>query len=64
MDTLSAKKLEVSVGTLIVSQPYTGEQALHIVEHLVNFSAVNVIAVDSVAVLTPRAEIEGGDGLF
>ncbi len=62
LDTLYARKLGVSVGDLIVSQPDTGEQALHIVEHLVNSGAVDVIVVDSVAALTPRAEIEGDMG--
>ena len=62
LDTLYARKLGVETGDLIVSQPDTGEQALHIVEHLVNSGAVDVIVVDSVAALTPRAEIEGDMG--
>lgn len=47
---------------LVISQPDTGEQALHIVEYLVCSSAVDVIVIDSVAALTPRAEIEGDMG--
>lgn len=62
LDTLYARRLGVNVGDLIVAQPDTGEQALHIVEHLVNSGAVDVIVVDSVAALTPRAEIEGEMG--
>ncbi|MCU7611101.1 recombinase RecA [Anaplasma capra] len=62
LDTVYARKLGVNVGDLIVSQPDTGEQALHIVEYLVCSGAIDVIVVDSVAALTPRAEIEGDMG--
>ncbi|MEH0831828.1 recombinase RecA [Anaplasma bovis] len=62
LDTLYARKLGVEVGDLIVSQPDTGEQALHIVEYLVNSGAIDVIVIDSVAALTPKAEIEGDMG--
>ena len=62
LDIMYARKLGVNAGDLIVSQPDTGEQALHIVEYLVCSGAVDVIVVDSVAALTPRAEIEGDMG--
>ncbi|GGM48381.1 hypothetical protein GCM10010920_06050 [Rheinheimera tangshanensis] len=57
-----AKKLGVNVDDLLVSQPDTGEQALEICDMLVRSAAVDVIIVDSVAALTPRAEIEGDMG--
>jgi recombination protein RecA len=57
-----AKKLGVSIEDLIVSQPDTGEQALEITEALVRPGAIDVIVVDSVAALVPRAEIEGEMG--
>ncbi|HLB95518.1 MAG TPA: recombinase RecA [Patescibacteria group bacterium] len=57
-----AKKLGINVEELLISQPDTGEQALEIVETLVRSNAVDVIVVDSVAALVPRAEIEGEMG--
>lgn len=62
LDPLYASKLGVDVENLIVSQPDTGEQALEISEALVRSGAVDVIVVDSVAALVPRAEIEGEMG--
>lgn len=59
LDPSYARALGVDVDELLVSQPDTGEQALEIVEMLVRSGAVDVIVVDSVAALTPRAEIEG-----
>lgn len=62
LDVIYARKLGVKTDDLVISQPDTGEQALHIVEYLVCSSAVDVIVIDSVAALTPRAEIEGDMG--
>jgi recombination protein RecA len=62
LDPVYAKNLGVNVDELWVSQPDTGEQALEIVESLVRSGAMDVIVVDSVAALTPRAEIEGDMG--
>jgi recombination protein RecA len=62
LDPAYAKALGVDVEELLVSQPDTGEQALEIVELLVRSGAVDVVVVDSVAALTPRAEIEGEMG--
>ena len=62
LDVTWAKKLGVDVGSLLVSQPDTGEQALEIVEMLVRSNSLDVIVVDSVAALTPKAEIEGEMG--
>lgn len=62
LDTTYAQKLGVNVGDLLVSQPDTGEQALEIVDMLVRSSAVDLVVVDSVAALTPKAEIEGEMG--
>ncbi|KJV69431.1 recombinase RecA [Candidatus Neoehrlichia procyonis] len=62
LDIMYARKLGVNIGDLVVSQPDTGEQALHIVEYLVCSGAMDVIVIDSVAALTPRAEIEGDMG--
>jgi recombination protein RecA len=62
LDPSYAKKLGVNIDDLIVSQPDTGEQALEIVEALVRSNAVDVIVIDSVAALVPRAEIEGEMG--
>ncbi|MBN2315659.1 MAG: recombinase RecA [Sedimentisphaerales bacterium] len=62
LDTTWAKRLGVDVSGLLVSQPDTGEQALDITEMLVNSNSVDVIVVDSVAALTPKAEIEGEMG--
>ncbi|MDD2731001.1 MAG: recombinase RecA [Candidatus Portnoybacteria bacterium] len=62
LDPEYAKRLGVKIDDLLISQPDTGEQALDIVESLVRSAAVDVIVVDSVAALTPRAEIEGEMG--
>ena len=62
LDPLYAEKLGVDVNELLVSQPDTGEQALEITDMLVRSGAVDVIVVDSVAALTPKAEIEGEMG--
>lgn len=62
MDPLYAGKLGVNIDELLISQPDTGEQALEIVEHLVRSNAVDVIVIDSVAALTPKAEIDGEMG--
>ena len=65
LDTQYAQKLGVNLNDLLVSQPDTGEQALEIVDALVRSSSLDLIVVDSVAALTPKAEIEGdmGDSL-
>ena len=62
LDPVYAKHLGVNLDELYVSQPDTGEQALDIVDSLVRSSAVDIIVVDSVAALTPKAEIEGDMG--
>ncbi len=62
LDPQYAEKLGVQVDDLIVSQPDTGEQALEVAEMLVRSGAVDVLVVDSVAALTPKAEIEGEMG--
>ena len=62
LDPSYARKIGVNTDELIVSQPDTGEQALEIVEALVRSNAIDVIVVDSVAALVPRAEIEGEMG--
>jgi len=62
LDPEYAKKIGVQVNDLLISQPDNGEQALEIVESLVRSNACDVIVVDSVAALTPRAEIEGEMG--
>jgi recombination protein RecA len=62
LDPVYAEKLGVNVQELLVSQPDTGEQALEITDMLVRSSAVDIIVVDSVAALTPKAEIEGEMG--
>ena len=62
LDISYAKKLGVNIEDMLVSQPDTGEQALEITETLVRSGAVDVLVVDSVAALTPRAEIEGDMG--
>jgi len=62
LDPAYAKKLGVDIDNLLVSQPDTGEQALEIVDMLVRSAAVGMIVVDSVAALTPKAEIEGDMG--
>ncbi len=61
-DYTYAKKLGLNLDDLLISQPDTGEQSLEIVETLVRSNAVDVIGIDSVAALTPRAEIEGEMG--
>lgn len=62
LDPQYAKKLGVNLDELLISQPDTGEQALEIVDTLVRSGAVNMVVVDSVAALTPKAEIEGDMG--
>ncbi len=62
LDVSYASKLGVNVPEMLISQPDTGEQALEIVETLVRSGAIDVLVVDSVAALTPRAEIEGEMG--
>ena len=62
LDTTWAKRLGVDVSGLLVSQPDTGEQALDITEMLIRSNSVDVIVIDSVAALTPKAEIEGEMG--
>ncbi len=62
LDPAYAKKLGVNIDELIVSQPDTGEQALEIVDTLVRSNAIDVLVIDSVAALVPRAEIEGEMG--
>ncbi len=62
LDPEYAQRIGVNLDTLLISQPDTGEQALEIVETLVRSSAVDIVIVDSVAALVPRAEIEGDMG--
>lgn len=62
LDPIYAKNLGVDIDNLLISQPDTGEQALEIVEALVRSGAIDIIVVDSVAALVPRAEIEGDMG--
>ena len=62
LDPSYARKLGVNLDELLISQPDTGEQALEIVDTLVRSGAVNLVVVDSVAALTPKAEIEGDMG--
>ncbi|WP_227665308.1 recombinase RecA [Magnetococcus marinus] len=62
LDPIYARKLGVNVDELIISQPDTGEQALEITDMLVRSGAVDLVVVDSVAALTPRAELEGEMG--
>jgi len=62
LDPLYARKLGVNLDELLISQPDTGEQALEIVDTLVRSGAVSVVVVDSVAALTPKAELEGDMG--
>ena len=61
-DRTYAKKLGVNVDTLLISQPDNGEQALEIADHLIRSGAVDIVVIDSVAALTPKAEIEGEMG--
>jgi len=62
LDPAYAEKIGVNVDELLVSQPDTGEQALEIVDMLVRSNAVDIVVIDSVAALTPKAEIEGDMG--
>jgi len=62
LDPASAEKLGVQIDDLLVSQPDTGEQALEITDMLVRSGAVDIVVIDSVAALTPKAEIEGDMG--
>ena len=62
LDPVYAKKIGVNIDELLISQPDTGEQALEIVDTLVRSNGVDVIVIDSVAALTPKAEIEGEMG--
>ena len=62
LDPVYAKNLGVDLDNLYVSQPDTGEQALDITDHLVRSGAIDLIVIDSVAALTPKAEIEGEMG--
>ena len=62
LDPSYAEKLGVNIADLLVSQPDTGEQALEITDMLVRSSAVDIVVIDSVAALTPKAEIEGEMG--
>ena len=59
LDPEYAKKIGVNINDLLVSQPDSGEQALDIVETLVRSNSIDVVVIDSVAALTPKAEIEG-----
>jgi recombination protein RecA len=61
-DSTYAQKLGVDIENLLISQPDDGEQALEITEHLIRSGAIDIIVIDSVAALTPRAEIEGEMG--
>ena len=63
LDPEYAKKLGVKIDDLLISQPDTGEQALEITESLVRSGGIDVVVIDSVAALTPKAEIEGEMGL-
>jgi recombination protein RecA len=62
LDPVYAKKLGVNTTELLISQPDTGEQALEIADTLVRSGSISVLVVDSVAALTPRAELEGEMG--
>lgn len=61
-DSTYAKKLGVDIDNLLISQPDNGEQALEITDHLIRSSAIDIIVIDSVAALTPKAEIDGEMG--
>lgn len=61
-DRFYASKLGVNIDDLYISQPDNGEQALEIAEQLIRSSAIDIIVIDSVAALTPKAEIEGDMG--
>ena len=62
LDPIYAQKLGVDIGSMYVSQPDTGEQALEITEQLVRSGGVDIVVIDSVAALTPKAEIDGEMG--
>ena len=62
LDTVYARKLGVDLENLLISQPDTGEQALEITDTLVRSGAIDVLVIDSVAALTPKAELEGEMG--
>src|SRR6185503_5696277 len=62
LDTEYSRKLGVDVENLLISQPDTGEQALEIADILVRSGAVDIVVIDSVAALVPKAEIEGDMG--
>jgi recombination protein RecA len=64
MDPEYAKRLGVKIDDLLISQPDTGEQALEIVDSLIRTNKMDVVVIDSVAALTPKAEIEGDMGAF
>ncbi len=57
-----AQQLGVNVDTLLISQPDNGEQALEVADHLIRSGAIDIVVIDSVAALTPKAEIEGEMG--
>ena len=61
-DRFYAEKLGVDINNLLISQPDNGEQALEIADQLIRSSAVDIVVIDSVAALTPKAEIEGDMG--
>ena len=61
-DSTYAQKLGVAIDDLLISQPDNGEQALEIADHLIRSSAIDIVVIDSVAALTPKAEIEGEMG--
>ena len=61
-DRFYAEKLGVDIGNLLISQPDSGEQALEIAEQLIRSSAIDIVVIDSVAALTPKAELEGDMG--
>ena len=61
-DSAYARKLGVDIDELLISQPDNGEQALGIADHLIRSSAIDIVVIDSVAALTPKAEIEGEMG--
>ena len=61
-DSAYAQKLGVDIDELLISQPDNGEQALEIADHLIRSSAIDIVVIDSVAALTPKAEIEGEMG--
>ena len=61
-DSTYAQKLGVDIDELLISQPDNGEQALEIADHLIRSSAIDIVVIDSVAALTPKAEIEGEMG--